>query len=138
MATIKTTGTNLVVDNGNGTNTDITIGEVISVTGLGSGTNTEIDVTDLASTAKEFRIGLTDNGTASMELNFDPDDVGQDELIAMRDAQESREFTLTLPEGTDLTGTFTAFVTSFSIDINTDDVCRGTVTLRLTGSLTFA
>lgn len=137
MATIKTTGTTLVIDNGSGTNTDITLGEVISITGLGSGTNTEIDTTTLASTAKEFRIGLTDNGTASMEINFDPDNAGQDELIVIRDAQTSREFKLTFPEGTDKVGTFSAYVTSFSVDVNTDDIVRGTVTLRLTGSLVF-
>jgi hypothetical protein len=132
-------GSTLVVDDGNGTETDITIGEVISASGLGGGESEVIDVTNWASTEKEYRIGLADYGTPSLTVLFDPDDSGQDELEVIRKAQESREFTITLPDtATDRTGTFTAFVTSVSLDANLGDVWRATVNFRVTQDLEWA
>ena len=46
----------------------------------------EIDVTNCASTAKEFRLGLTDPGHFQIELDQDLGDAGQ---LAMRAAQVS-------------------------------------------------
>lgn len=139
MATHLVNGSSLAVDDGTGTNTDITIGEIISATGLGGGESDTIDVTTWASTEKEYRIGLPDYGTPSITILFDPDDVGQDELEAIRKAQTSREFTITLPTtATDRTGTFTAFVTSFSLDAAVGDVWRGTINFRVTQDLVFA
>ena len=139
MATVLVNGSTLVVDDGTGTDTDITIGEVTGISGLGGGSNDEIDVTTFASTRKEYRVGLADYGTATIDVLFDPDGSGQDELKEIRDGQTSREFTLTLPtEATDRTGTFTAFVTSFSIDGQVGGVWTGSITLRVTGDLSFA
>jgi hypothetical protein len=134
MATIKVSGSTLVVDDGNGTNTDITIGEVRGIN-FDGGSATEIDTTNFASTVKEFRPGLQDSGSATVDVNFDPDDSGQDELDAIRLAQETREFKLTFPEGTDKVLTFTAYVNSFGVDAPVDGIAQGSVSLRLTSNL---
>lgn len=134
MATIKVSGSTLVVDDGTGTSTDITIGEVRGIS-FDGGSVTEIDITSFASTVKEFRPGLQDSGSATVDLNFDPDDNGQDELDEIRLAQETRVFKLTLPEGTDKVLTFTAYVNSISIDAAVDGIAQGTATLRLVSNL---
>ena len=139
MATHLVNGSTLVVDDGTGTDTDITIGEIVSASGLGGGESEVIDVTTWASTEKEYRIGLPDYGTPSLSILFDPDDVGQDELEEIRKAQTSREFTIQFPTtATDRTGVFTAFVTSFSIDGAVGDVWKGTITFRVTQDLVFS
>lgn len=137
MATILVNGSTLVVDDGNGTDTDITIGEITGFS-LSGGQNDVIDVTNFASTRKEKRVGLADYGSGTISVNFDVDNAGQDELKTIRDSQVSREFTLTLPEGTDVTGTFTAFVTNFNLDGQVGGVWTGTFDIEITGDLEFA
>ena len=46
------------------------IGQVMTISGP-DGSASEIDVTNLASSAKEFVIGLPDEGSVSMEVSFD-------------------------------------------------------------------
>ena len=56
-----------------GTTTFETIPNVVSFQGPG-GQASVIDVTNLASTAKEKRVGLRDEGQLSLSLHFNPDD----------------------------------------------------------------
>jgi hypothetical protein len=136
MATILTQGTTITVEDE--LTAAQTIGGHVSITGLASGAATEIDTTNLASTAKEFRQGLQDNGSFTLEVNRDYDDVGQAELIAMRAAQAARPFVITLPEGTTNTISFTGFCTSFTSDINADGIVTGSATIRISGDVTYA
>lgn len=137
MATpILAQGTTVTVEDGAaGT---ATIGGIVSISGIGNGSATEIDVTTLASSAKEYRQGLKDNGSVTFELIRDEDDAGQVELREMEDAQATREFVITLPSSTLNVLTFDGFVTSLTTDIGADDVARGSCTVKITGAITLS
>lgn len=126
-------GVTMSIDDG--ASTAVAIAGIISITGIGSGSATEIDVTTLASTAKEFRQGLRDFGSISVELIRNQDDAGQVEMFDAMAAQAVREFVITLPTSTANVGTFDGFVQSISTDINADGVVTGTATVRITGDV---
>lgn len=105
---------------------------IISFSGFDGEAN-EIDVTTLCSTAKEYRLGLRDQGNFSVEINFDPDDVGQ---IAIESAQASgavRAFELELSNGAK--ANFDGLVKSFSKTGGVDDVLKASVNIRITGDV---
>lgn len=137
MATpILAQGTTVTVEDGAASTA--TIGGIVSISGIGSGSASEIDITTLASTAKEYKQGLKDNGTLTFELIRDEDDAGQVELREMEDAQATREFVITLPTSTLNVLTFDGFVTSLTTDIGADDVARGSCTVKITGAITLS
>lgn len=114
-----------------------TVAGVQSITGISSGQSTEIDVTTLASTAKEFKVGLRDNGSFQITMVRNQDDAGQLELWNAQGSQASYTMVITLPTSTANVLTFTAFVTSFSSDISADDIVTGTATIRVTGAIVY-
>jgi len=116
----------------------VTVNGVVSITGIGSGSATEIDVTTLASTAKEFRQGLRDFGSISVELIRNQDDLGQLELFDAMGLQAVRTVIITLPTSTANVGTFEGFVQSISTDINADGVVTGSATIRITGAVAWS
>jgi len=132
---IKTQGTTISLDDSSGT--PITINGHQSMTGIGSGTASKIDVTTLASSAKEYRMGLQDWGDFTMNFVWNLDDAGQAQMLSARDAQSVRTLIITLP-ATDPSVTlnvFTAevFVLQMQADINADGVVQGTATFAITG-----
>lgn len=134
MATsILAQGTTVTV--GDGAASTAVIGGIISMAGIGSGSATEIDITNLASTRKESRQGLKDNGSMTFELIRDEDDAGQAELLEMEDAQATREFVITLPTSTLNVFTFDGYVTSLSTDIGADGIVTGSCTVKITGAI---
>ncbi len=116
----------------------VTINGVVSISGIGSGTATEINVTTLASTAKEFRQGLRDFGSVTVELIRDQDDLGQKEMFDAMGLQAVRTIIVTLPTSTLNVGTFEGFVQSLSTDINADGVVTGSATIRITGAVVWS
>jgi len=104
--------------------------------GFGDGAAADIDITTLASTAKEYRQGLQDNGDLTLELNRDPSDAGQVVLLEARAAQATREVSITLASG-DI-ATFNAYVKSVSTDGAVDDVITGTAGLKITGDIVWS
>lgn len=116
----------------------VKVGGIISFSGF-DGEASDIDITTLDSTAKEYRQGLQDFGGFTLELNRDPNDSGQDELLTQRAAQTTSECILTLPDDVTLNrATFNAYVKSVSISGAVDEVARGTATLKITGSVTWS
>lgn len=113
------------------------IGEMTDFSGLGGSAN-EIDTTHLKSTAREFVMGLKDSGTFTAEVQFQPGDVGQ---IFLRQRQDVLSvptlFLLRLsdPDATEIS--FNAFVQSFSISGAVDEKATASVTLRITGVVTY-
>jgi hypothetical protein len=134
MAVIQAQGTTFTFNDGT---TAQTVDGIVSYSGF-DGESTEIDVTTLASTAKEFDVGLEDFGNLSLELIFNPDDVGQAAIAAAKTAAATRECVLTLPSGTLDTATFNAIVKSFSKSGGVDDVVKATVNLRITGAVAWS
>lgn len=136
MATILSQGTTVTVEDGAASTA--VIGGIVGMSGIGSGSATEIDITSLASTRKEYRQGLQDNGTLTFELLRDEDDAGQVELREMQAAQATREFVITLSSSTLNVLTFNGFVTSLTSDIGADDIVRGTCAVKITGAITLS
>jgi hypothetical protein len=136
---IKTQGTTFSIDDDAGS--PVTIAGVMSVSGIGSGEASQIDVTTLASAAKEFRMGLQDFGSFTMNFIWNLDDTGQAEMLDAMDKQSQRTFIATLP-ATDPSVTLNVwtaevFVLKMEASIEADGVVMGTATLRVTGEPTW-
>ena len=114
-----------------------TIPEVVNIQGPGGQAN-EIDVTDLNSTAKEFRMGLQDEGSITMDILYIPGNAVHAGLRSDRAAQTLRNFRITFTDSPQTTWTFGAFVLGFEISNAVDDVTKASVTLRVSGSVTEA
>jgi len=113
------------------------IAEIVSFTGPG-GQATVIDVTSLDSAAKEKRMGLPDEGQFTFECRLVPGDAAQTGLRADRDAQAERNFKIILPDTAATTLSFAAYVLAFSITGGVDDVVNASVTLEITGAVTWS
>jgi hypothetical protein len=112
------------------------IGEVVDLNREDGGA-TEIDCTHLQSTAKEFLIGLANWGTFTFSLNWLFDDVGQAALRAVRISRALTTFKVTYSD--DSTATFSAYVMNVSgPSAAVDGKLSGSVTLKITGAVTFA
>jgi len=114
-----------------------TISDIVEITGP-DGSAAEIDVTDLSSTAKEFKRGLTDNGSVSFTLMFIPQDTQHDQL---RDdfnsaTEVARNYRITFTDSPKTTWTFNAYVASLSISNSIDATVQSSVSLRIKGTIT--
>jgi hypothetical protein len=133
---IDTTGGTLTAANGTLTPVAFTdIAEVKSFSGF-DGQASEIDITTLSSTAKEFRLGLVDEGGFSFEMNQVNADAGQAALRVSRDAGTAKSYVLTLPN--DETATFTAYAKGLPSSGGVDGVVTSSVALRITGPVVWA
>lgn len=83
---------------------------------------------------KEFLLGLTDPGEATVVLNFDPENQGHQKLLEAKASKEAKDFRIVLPSGT-FGWEFKAFVRGFAVqEIAASEVIQAQVTLRITGS----
>lgn len=134
---VQVNSTGLVYTSG-GTATPVTytqIKEVKTFSGF-DGQASEIDVTNLDSTAKEFRLGLVDEGGFSFEMNQVNTDPGQIALRASKNAGTIRTYQLTLPNAE--VATFTAFAKALPTAGGVDGVLTSSVALRISGSVAWA
>jgi len=111
------------------------IGEVVSISGP-SGTASEFDVTHLQSTAKEFMIGLMDEGEVSFDVNIDHTDAGQLAFQASRLARTSKTYTITWSDAK--VSTFTGYAKSFSKTASVDDKVAASLSIRISGPVVTA
>ena len=123
-----------------GTATPVTwskVGECKDI-GAGGASVNEIDVTDLDSTGKEFFPGLQDSGDLTVEINYLPTDVGQDAARSAFEGSEIKNYKITTPQGT--TYTFEALVKNFPTipKASVDGVQSGSISLKISGSVTKA
>ena len=123
-----------------GTATPVTwtqITEVKSIEPSGASVS-EIDVTDLDSTAKEFRAGLSDNGSITLNINYLETDTGQGAAKTAFENSTQKNFRITDPESN--TYSFEGYVANFHTmpTANVDGVLEGTITIRVSGSVTQA
>jgi hypothetical protein len=123
-----------------GTATPVAYTEILGITGYNpSGASVpEIPTTDLQSTAAEFKAGLLDNGSASMEIQYLPADAGQIAARAAFAASETRSFRLTDPEAT--TYTFDGYISNFPTvpTATINGILSGTMSIRVSGDVTVA
>ena len=112
-----------------------TVAGVVGISGIGSGSATEHNVTTLASSAKEYKPGLRDFGSVTLDLIRNQDDAGQVALFDALAAQTVATVIITLPSSTANVATFTGFVQSLSTDIAADGVVMGKCVIRITGAV---
>lgn len=117
----------------------VTVGNVTSISAPNP-VKAEVDVTDFASTASEFLLGIPDNGEISMSGIFNYTDAGQ--LVLLGDANDpdaaARAFTLEFTRQ-DVQFSFNAYVRSFVPTASgPNDAYKFDATLRLTGAVTIA
>ena len=114
---------------------DGTVGQIVG--GVQSfsidSTADERETTTLASTAKEFKLGLQDNGTLQLNVLYDRSDVGQAAMITARASNLVREVVMTLSGGE--IATFDTLVKALPIDGSADDDLKSTIDLRVTGAI---
>lgn len=130
---VDTTGKSITAA-GTATSTVFTnIANVRTFSGF-DGTASEIDVTNLDSIAKEFRLGLTDPGQFTFEIDYDSANAGHMALRARQVSGILSNFKLILPNASVIT--FMAYVKKFSLGGGVDAVAKTSVDLRITGAIT--
>ena len=147
---IKTQGTNLYF---------ISSGQVktmtcpTGITGLG-GTRDQIETTCLNATDdKSYVSGLGNPGQISVPFVFEPAALDQQLLLALHDTGDITDWMIGLSDGTATptvvsgqlamastrtSASFDAFVADIAIDIATNEVVRGTLTLQRSGSVAWS
>lgn len=128
MAVLDAQGATFSIDNSG--STPVAIGGIVSFSGL-DGAAANINVTTLDSKAMEYRPGIQDFGSFSIEVMYDPSDAGQVEIEAAKAAQAIRTGILTLASGD--VATFEMYVQSFSIAGGVDAVVTGSASFKITG-----
>ena len=114
------------------------IANVRSFSDFESGSAAEIEVTHLASTAKEFRLGLVDNGSFTMTIDHSNADGGQAALQARRLDGVATNMKVTLPSGTTPVASFSGLVKKFTKSAAVDGVITASVDVRVNGAITWA
>ncbi len=137
MATVQTQGTTIAIGNGASPEVFNNIGEVKSIQGP-DGQAAEIDTTNLSSAAREFNMGLPDEGNVSISANYDPADTYQTAVKTARDNQTQTNFKITCADTSTTEITFAAYVMRFSLAWDIDNVAMLDMTLRITGAITIA
>lgn len=112
-----------------------TIANVHTFSG-GDAAAADIDVSNLSSTSKEFLLGLRDNGSFTIELDYDFADAGQAALLVAQASGAVKQFKLTLPDGH--TATFAALVKKVAFGGGVDQAVKRPVETRVTGDITWA
>lgn len=101
------------------------------------GAAAEIDVTNLDSTAKEFRIGLKDNGSFSFEIDRDFADPGQVALLAAQVSYAATDFVIYF-KNAETWATYQGYVKKFAIQGGVDQVVKASVDIRISGAVAFS
>lgn len=119
-----------------GTATSVTFTNVANVKDFSGfdGSASEIDVTNLDSTAKEFRLGLVDPGQFTINIDYDSGNAGHVALRAKQVSGLLSNFKLTLPNTNVVT--FSGFVKKFSLAGGVDQVAKTAVDIRISGPVT--
>lgn len=138
MPTIEAQGSVIAI--GDGASPEV-FSEIMEVQGIAGpdGSANEIDVTKLSSVAREIRMGLADEGSITLEGNYDRSDtLGQNAAEAARAARTLKNFEITLTDSPPTVFTFAGFVLSFTKTAAVDDVWKFAMNIRISGSVTIA
>lgn len=150
--TVKTQGTELFfADSTATTPAMVKLTCPTGITGLG-GAADQIDVTCLdATTDRAFTRGLGNPGQVSVPFIMKPTDASHQRLFALKESGDSLNWMICLSDGsadptyaagslTAPTGrtsiAFSAYIADVALDIATNEVVRGTLTLQRSGAVT--
>ena len=134
---LESQGMTIAVSDGASPEVYTTIPEVSDISGP-DGSATEIDATDLSSTAKEFKIGLKDEGSVSLSINYIPANTVHSTLRTARNNRTLKNYRITFTDSPQTTWTFAAYVLSMPISNSVDGKTEATVGLRISGAITEA
>jgi hypothetical protein len=109
-----------------------TIPEVSSISGP-DGSASEINVSDLSSAAQEFKMGLIDSGSVTLEFFYIPQNAVHSTLRTNWSTNILTGFRITYTDSPETTHTFNAYVQNFSISAGVDAALVGSMTLRIDG-----
>lgn len=133
---VETQGTVFAINSaGSGSPVWTTIKGIVSFSGF-DGQAAEIDISDMESVAKEFLIGLPDNGSLSLDANWMPADAGQVALRTARTARTLESFKITWSDNT--TTTFSGYVMQASRNGGVDAKVDTSFVIRISGAVTDA
>lgn len=110
------------------------VGQVTNISGPG-GEAAEIDVSHLKSTAKEYLMGLPDEGNVTFSCLYDTTDVSHKALQADRLTRTVRGCVIKLATTALEVIKFQAYCRGFAYDLATENAVRANVTLRVTGQV---
>lgn len=94
-----------------------------------------IDVTDLDSTAREYKTGLKDEGSFQLTIMYIPTNAVH---ITLRDAWSDRttmRFRVTFADSGTTVWEFTGIVQNMSGNINIDSVVESNITIKISGEI---
>jgi hypothetical protein len=120
------------------------------ITGLGGATD-QIDTTCLGNNERTFVQGLANPGQVSVPFNFDPSQTSHQVLFDLKEAGDNLDWLVALSDGSgqptlnsldefvapdDRTSAeFVAYISDVNIDIATNEIVRGTLTLQRSGAV---
>lgn len=118
----------------------VTIGQISSISGPGQSAE-KIDITALSDTSKNYLRGIVDGGDMTFEIFWDATsnaaDPNHDDITAAMVSGTVQAIEITFSD-TAANVTFNAFVTGFDISQSVDEALTATVTLGITGAITYA
>lgn len=134
---VNTVGLDITIDTGNTTATPTSWVQIKEIKGIkpSGATASKIDVTDLDSTAKEYRTGLIDNGTFGADINILESDPGQAAALEAFKASTVNAYKIVTPAKT---RTFNASCLKFPTipDAVVDGVQTGSAEWQISGAVT--
>lgn len=113
-----------------------TLNNITDFSGPG-GQASVIDVSSLASTRREKKMGLPDEGQFTLTLNWDPDDTVHQALRTYRNNRTRAEFRITLTDGTPAVATFFGYVLGVALSAAVDQVVKAAVTIEIDGGVSW-
>ena len=135
MAGITTQGAQIRVSDGASPEVFTAIGCVTDFQGP-SGSRQVIDTTCLDSTGRGKNVGIPDYGQVQFNLIFDPSDTSQIAVWNDFKSGTREKYRLVIPTSPEDYIEFNAYVLSFSVNAQIDDVFRASATLEIDGAVT--
>jgi hypothetical protein len=135
MAVLKSQASEIRIGDGASPIAYTAISQTVSITGP-DGSASSVDTTALDSIAKEYFMGLPDEGSVQFECIHDPSDTQHELLRANRAAQTETGFQIALTDSPETTYQFFGYVTGFSLSLGVDDATKASYTVLINGAVT--
>lgn len=115
----------------------VTYSDIPEIRSIGGpdGTAPTIDVTDLDSTAKEYLLGLKDEGSFSLDIMYIPANTVHASLRSAWSLRTKKSFRMTFVDTGTTVWEFDGYVTGFSEKLGVDAVLEATVGIKITGAI---
>lgn len=137
---VAATGTLLKIGDGGGPETFTTIAEVKDISGPGLTVSTEDTTSHDANGYRTFIPTLKEVGEVTFDINFDNGATQGFASGLYLDAvnRTLRHFQIVIPTTASKTGSFSAYVTGWDMSFPVEGVLTASVTLTVSGSVTWA